>query len=76
MAEQDTSGYIGVDPEYQNYANETERPLISKEDTKILKLIESDTEFVDAKSVDKSEDKEEPKAPTAPKAPAPSVTEK
>ena len=28
----DTSGFIGVDPMYQNYANETEAPLTSSKD--------------------------------------------
>lgn len=27
----DTSGYVGVDPEYRNYANETDRPILSDE---------------------------------------------
>lgn len=31
VEDNDTSGYFGVAPEYQNYANETERPLVAEE---------------------------------------------
>jgi hypothetical protein len=30
------SGYIGVDPIYQNYANETERPYVTDDEKKLL----------------------------------------
>lgn len=61
----DDSGYVGVDPEYQNYANETDKPILTAEDKKLIQLIEPDTEFVN--------EKKEPtalEAPEAPKAPA------
>lgn len=28
----DTSGYVGVDPEYRNYANETDKPLLGDDE--------------------------------------------
>lgn len=33
----DTSGYVGVDPEYRNYANETDRPILSDETVEHMK---------------------------------------
>lgn len=32
----DVSGYIGVSPEYRNYANETDRPYVTDEDVALL----------------------------------------
>jgi len=32
----DTSGYVGVDPEYRNYANETDRPYLTDEEREQL----------------------------------------
>jgi hypothetical protein len=31
LEDNDTSAYVGVSPEYQNYANETDKPLRSEE---------------------------------------------
>ncbi len=32
----DLSGYVGVDPMYQNYANETERPYLTDEEKDLM----------------------------------------
>lgn len=32
----DTSGYVGVDPEYRNYANETDKPIIGDEQREVM----------------------------------------
>lgn len=56
----DTSGYVGVDPCYQGYANETDKPIITEAEAEVVAKQEPDTDFVkaDAKS-GKDEDKSE-----------------
>lgn len=74
----DDSGYVGVGLEYQNYANETEKPYLTEQDEKALKLVEPDTEFVKG-SDDKASQgapTDAPEKPSAPKAPAPKADEK
>lgn len=45
----DTSGYVGVDPEYRNYANETEKPI----------LTEKDRDFMDTMGMQSDVDRED-----------------
>lgn len=35
----DTSGYVGVDAEYRNYANETDRPILTDDEREHLKTV-------------------------------------
>lgn len=47
----DTSGYVGVDPCYQGYANETDKPVITEAEAVIVAKQEPDTDFVQAEKV-------------------------
>lgn len=69
----DTSGYIGVSPEYMTYANETEKPLLTSEEewdyTNNLDHLEGNVdeesdeieEDDETKEVEKSEETDETK---------------
>lgn len=80
----DTRGYVGVDPEYQTYANETEKPLNTSQEEWDLGLLdhlegnmdetaEADGTETDeaAEAVEPVEPAEEPETPPVP-APLPS----
>lgn len=52
----DTSGFVGVDPEYMNYASETDKPRLTKKDMRAL-VASGEFEFVDVQvPADKAEE--------------------
>lgn len=75
----DISGYVGVDPEYMTYANETEKPLNTAEeqwDLGLLDHLEGNMDGEDEKKVDTKEetveDHSNDQEPETPVTPAPS----
>lgn len=85
LEDNDDSGFVGVGLEYQNYASDTEKPILTEEDQKLLERLEPDTKFVKADGSDSDSktatqgapsDSPESPSPAAPKAPAPKSTEK
>lgn len=41
----DTSAYVGVDPEYRNYANDTERPYLTDDERKQMAAVGHKTDI-------------------------------
>lgn len=74
----DTSGYVGVDPEYRNYANETDKPILSDATVEHMKEHGhlTDDEAVEqgrglwAPTSGEGDSTEEPKEPETPTDPA------
>lgn len=60
VEDNDTSAYVGVDPIYQNYANETERPI---------KADEADEDTTEDEEGEEEETAPEPPTPTRPSLP-------
>lgn len=65
----DTRGYVGVDPEYQTYANETEKPLNTSQeewDLGLLDHLEGNMDQIDGTETDESAEAVETEEPVAP----------
>lgn len=69
----DTSGYVGVDPEYRNYANETDKPYLTDDEREHLRTVGQPTddellaaqqeEQADEQAEEKSAEESEPETP-------------
>lgn len=75
----DTSGYVGVDAEYRNYANEIDRPYLTDEEREHLKTVGqlTDDEKLAAQQEQPADEQvvaEEPEEPVAPETPGQTKT--